>query len=130
MMYFCLPHVQPYRATFYDQITCSNVRILDSCLIPPPPTCTISVYLPCILQDSQGDLLLALSYEYNPPCLKGVLLKATNLKKQDFLGLAGACMCGMFGVQGSCDMYVWGSGVMYMYVWGSCDMYVWGSGVM
>ena len=46
----------------------------------------------CIISlqgDSQGDLLVALTYSPKLGSLKGVVLKATNLKKQDIVGLAG-----------------------------------------
>ena len=39
--------------------------------------------------DTKGDLLLALSYNPQMKILKGLILKATNLKKQDIVGLAG-----------------------------------------
>ena len=36
-----------------------------------------------------GRLLLSLSYDPQKALLKGVVLKATDLKKQDVVGLAG-----------------------------------------
>lgn len=37
--------------------------------------------------------MLALSYDLTLSSIKGVVLKATNLKKQDVIGLAGECVC-------------------------------------
>jgi len=43
-----------------------------------------------LLQDSEGDLCISLTYYPKESILKGVILKATNLKRHDLSGLAGS----------------------------------------
>ena len=59
------------------------------------------------MQVSKGDLLLALSYDASHSILKGLVLKATNLKKQDVIGLAGESSCDLYSYIGVVSL-VWG----------------------
>ncbi len=54
-------------------------------------TLTAVVYAPP--QDrSRGDLLVSLNYDPGLNIIQGVIVKATNLQKQDLTGLAGSSL--------------------------------------
>ena len=51
------------------------------------------MYVHLLQMVTRGDLLISLKYNPAAKTLEGLLLKATNLQKQDIVGLAGILVC-------------------------------------